>query len=156
MYAHGHRETKYAPALKYSPDSVTTTPVDSTPAPETTTSAPAGPTSTQGSGSTTTTTTTTTTKATAWLVGGVKFSHGKLAATVACGGTEGTCHVLLEVSVGGKAGMDVPVTVAVGEKKTVKVKPSKALTKAMDAHPKAKLSVRLVAPEGKAKKVKVG
>ena len=75
-------------------------------------------------------------------------------ATVACTGT-GTCHVILEISAG-KTGMEVPVTVAAGEKKTIKVKAGKALAKEMKAHPKAKLSVRLVAPEGKAKKVKVG
>ena len=34
------------------------------------------------------------------------------------------------------------------------VKPSKALTMAIDSHPKAKVSVRLVAPEGKPQKVK--
>jgi hypothetical protein len=38
----------------------------------------------------------------------------------------------------------------------VKVKPTKSLAKAMKAHPKAKLSVRLVVQEGEAKKVKVG
>jgi hypothetical protein len=42
-----------------------------------------------------------------------------------------------------------------GGEKTIKVKPTKALAKSMKAHPKAKLSVRLVVPEGKAKKVKV-
>jgi hypothetical protein len=61
---------------------------------------------------------------------------------------------VLEIT-SGKATMEVPVTVTAGEKKTIKVKPTKALGKAMKAHPKAKLSVRLVAPEGKAKKVKV-
>ena len=75
-------------------------------------------------------------------------------ATVACTGTTGSCQVILEVT-SGKATMEVPVTVAAGKKKTIKVKPTKALAKAMKAHPKAKLSVRLLAPEGKAKKVKV-
>jgi CxxC motif-containing protein len=75
-------------------------------------------------------------------------------ATVACTGTTGSCQVILEIT-SGKATMEVPVTVAAGEKKTVKVKPTKALAKSMKAHPRAKLSVRLVAPEGKAKKVKV-
>ncbi len=75
-------------------------------------------------------------------------------ATVACTGTTGTCHVILEITAG-KSTTEVPVTVAAGEKKTIKVKPTKSLAKAMKAHPKAKLSVRLVAPEGKAKKVKV-
>ena len=80
---------------------------------------------------------------------------GTIAVILACTGTAGTCQVILEVTAG-KAEMEVPVTVAAGKKRTIKVEPSKALAKAMKAHPKAKLSVRLVAPEGKAKEVKVG
>jgi amidase len=149
--AHGAQQTKYAPALKYVEDSVVTHPTGLTPAPESTTTAPpkSETTPTPASG------TTTTAKATAHLVGGVKFEHGKLTGTVACSGTDGTCHVILEISAG-EAGMEVPVTVAAGEKKTIKVKASKALAKAIAAHPKAKLSVRLVAPEGKTEKVKAG
>jgi amidase len=160
--AHGHQETAVAPALPYRQDSVVTPPAGLPAAPETTTTPPAGSTSTPDTGSssssgssTTTTTTTTIEKATAHLVGGVKFTDGKLVATVACGGSGGTCHVILEVAAG-KAGMEVPVTVAAGGKKTVKAKPDKALAKAIAAHPKATLSVRLVAPEGKAQKVKAG
>jgi amidase len=146
--AHGAQQTKFAPALKYVEDSVVTPPTGLTTAPESTTTPPKSETTTPGS-------TTTIEKATAHLVGGVKFTKGKLVATIACGGSGGTCHVLLEVKAG-KAEMEVPVAVATGKEKTVKVKPSKALAKAMAAHPKAKPSVRLVAPEGKAKKVKVG
>jgi amidase len=151
--AHGQQQTKVAPALKYV-ESTVDAPVGLPPAIESTTTPPATG-SSSGPGSTTTVTTTTTTgKATAHLVGGVKFTKGKLVATIACGGS-GTCHVLLEIAAG-KAGMEVSVTVPAGAKKTVKVKPSKALAKAIAAHPKAKLSVRLVAPEGKAQKVKAG
>ena len=63
--------------------------------------------------------------------------------------------VTLEIT-DGKSTMDVPVTVAAGKKKTITVKPSKALLKETKSHPKARLSVRLVAPEGKAQKVKAG
>ena len=98
---------------------------------------------------------TTTTKATAHLVGGVKLLNGKLRATVACSGSAGACQVILEIT-DGKATMGVPVTVASGKKKTITVKPSKALLKATKSQPKARLSARLVAPEGKAQKVKAG
>ena len=161
LFAHGAQQTKYAPALKFSDDSVVTPPTGTTPpAPESTTTAPAPPTtpeppkSDEGTKSDTgTPPAPTSTKATAHLVGGVKLAKGKLSATVACGGTTGTCHVILEITAG-KAAMEVPVTVAAGAKKTVTVKPSKALTKAIDSHPKGKVSARLVAPEGKAQKVK--
>ncbi len=78
------------------------------------------------------------------LVGGVKFSRGKLSATVRCGGSRKTCRAILEIG-DGKAGMKVPVTLAAGSKKTVKVSPSKSILMAMNVRPKAKLSVRLVA-----------
>ncbi|HJZ35201.1 MAG TPA: M1 family aminopeptidase, partial [Solirubrobacterales bacterium] len=94
-------------------------------------------------------------KSAAHLVGGVKLVNGKLKATVACAGSTGACQLILEIT-DGKATMDVPVTVAAGKKKTITVKPSKALLKAAKSHPKARLSVRLVAPEGKAQKVKAG
>jgi amidase len=151
--AHGQQATKFAPALRYVEDSVVTSPTGLPAAPESTTTAPKSETTTTttpGSGSTTTIE-----KATAHLVGGVKFTAGKLVATIACGGGGGTCHVVLEVKAG-KAEMEAPVAVAAGKQKTVKVKPSKAIAKAMAAHPKAKPSVRLVAPEGKAEKVKIG
>jgi amidase len=159
LYAHGHRETKYAPALKYVEGGVVTPPAGLTTSPESTTTPPAGSASATDAGSSSSTTatnpsTTTTEKATAHLAGAIKLTGGKLVATVACTGTTGSCKVILEVT-SGKATMEVPVTVAAGVKKTIKVKPTKALAKAMKAHPKAKLSVRLVAPEGKAKKVKV-
>jgi amidase len=152
--AHGQQQTKYAPALKYSQDSVVTVPSGTTPAaPEPTTTAPpkSEGTVTPGAGPTTTSE-----KAAAHLVGGVKFAKGKLSATVACTGTSGTCHVILEISAGKPAGMEVPVAVAAGKRKTVTVRPSRSLTEAMKAHPKAKLSVRLVVQEGKAQKVKAG
>jgi Peptidase family M1 domain len=99
---------------------------------------------------------TTRTKATAHLVGGVKLLKGKLRATVACSsGSTGACQLILEIT-DGKSTMDVPVTVGAGKKKTITVKPSKALLKATEAHPNARLSARLVAPEGKAQKVKAG
>jgi hypothetical protein len=98
---------------------------------------------------------TTPTKATAHLVGGVKLLDGKLTATVACDGSTGSCQVILEIT-DGKSAMDVPVTVVAGKKKTVTVKPSKVLLQATKSHPKARLSARLVAPEGKAQKVKAG
>jgi amidase len=144
--AHGKQETKFAPALKYVEDSVVTPPSGLPTAPGSTTSPPKPETAPAS---------TTIEKATAHLVGGAKLTKGKLVATIACGGTAGTCHVILEIKAG-KAGMEIPVAVAAGKRKTVKVKPSKALAKAIAAHPKAKLSVRLVAPEGKSKKVKIG
>jgi amidase len=163
--AHGHQETKVAPALKYVEDGVVTPPAGLTTSPESTTTPPAGSASASDAGSSsssgsstsstpTTPTTTTTEKATAHLDGAIKLTGGKLVATVACTGTTGSCQVILEIT-SGKATMEAPITVAAGEKKTIKVKPTKALAKSMKAHPKAKLSVRLVAPEGKAKKVKV-
>jgi hypothetical protein len=165
--AHGHEETKVAPALKYVEDGVVTPPAGLTTSPESTTTPPAGSasatdagsssssgSSTSGSTTPTTPTPTTTEKATAHLDGAIKITGGKLVATVACTGTTGSCQVILEVT-SGKATMEVPVTLAAGKKKTIKVKPTQPLAKAMKAYPKAKLSVRLVAPEGKAKKVKV-
>jgi amidase len=163
--AHGHEETKVAPALKYVEDGVVTPPADLTTSPESTTTPPAGSASSTDAGSSsssgsstsstpTTPTPTTIEKATAHLDGAIKLTGGKLVATVACTGTTGSCDVILEISAG-KASVEVPVTLAAGEKKTIKVKPTKALAKSMKAHPKAKLSVRLIAPEGKAKKVKV-
>jgi amidase len=146
--AHGHQETKYAPALKYSQDSVVPPTVVTVPAPAPTTTPPKSE-GTTGTGSTAE-------KATAHVVGGVKFDHGKLVATVACSGNVGTCHVILEISDGKYAGMEVPVSVAAGKQKTVKVKPSKSLLKATKKHPKAKVSVRLVVAEGSSQKVKVG
>jgi amidase len=147
--AHGQQQTKFAPALPYSQDSVVATPSGTVPAaPPSTTTAP--PKSEE------TTAPVTVKKATAHLVGGVKFHKGKVTATVACTGTSGTCHVIAEISAGKTVGMEIPVTIAAGKKKTVTVKASKSLTKTIEAHPKAKLSVRLVAPEGKAKKVSAG
>jgi amidase len=146
--AHGAEETEFAPALKYSPEPVET-PESLPPAPETKTAPPVV--------TTTTVTVTKTEKAAkAHLVGNVKLSGGKLLATVACSGESGTCHLVLEIGVGKSVDQDVTVSVAAGKKKTVKVKPNKALAKAMKAHPKAKVSVQLVAPEGKAAKVKAG
>jgi amidase len=150
--AHGHQETAFAPALKYVEDSVVPTPTGLPAAPESTTTAPAkseGTTSMPSTG-------TTTVAATAHLVGGVKFEHGKLLATVACDGTGGSCHVVLEITVGKSAGMEIPVTVAAGKKKTVKVTPSKSFLKAMKKHPKANVSLRIVVLEGKPQKVKIG
>ena len=63
--------------------------------------------------------------------------------------------MILEIS-DGKGGMKVPVAVAAGRKKTVKVRPRKSLLKAMKARSKTKLSVRLVASEATAKKMKDG
>ena len=83
--------------------------------------------------------------ATGHLVGGAEFSRGKLSATVSCGGSRKTCRAILEIG-SGKAGMKVPVTLAAGRKKTVKVRPSKSILMALNVRPKAKLSVRLVAP----------
>ena len=82
--------------------------------------------------------------ATGHLVGGVKFSRGELSATVRCDGSRKTCRAILEIG-DGKAGMKVPVTLAAGRKKTVKVRPSKSILMAMNVRPKAKLSARLVA-----------
>lgn len=150
QFAHGAQQTKYAPALTYSQDSVVTVPSGTVePAPQPTTTPPA---KSEG----TPPTSASTERATAQLVGGAKFHAGELVATVACTGTSGTCHVVLEISVGKGAGMEVPVTVAAGQSKTVKVKASKSLAKAIKAHPKTQISVRLVIPEGKAKKVKAG
>lgn len=155
--AHGAQQTKFAPSLKYSPDSVVAPPTGLATAPETTSMTPAGTTSTPSSGSTAGTGPTTTTAApTAHLLGGVRFHRGTLVATVACSGTGGTCHLVLEVAAGNGAGMKVPVTVAPGKTKTLRVKATRSLAKAIEAHPRAKLSVRLVVPQGKAEKVKLG
>jgi amidase len=152
--AHGHVETSYAPPLKFSDDSVTAPPTGLPSAPESTTPKPAegGSSASSGSGSSGSSTGG---RASAHLTGGVKFTGGKLVATVACDGTAGTCHVILEIRAG-KAEMKLPVTVAAGGSKTVKVRPGKSLAKAMAAHPKAKVSVRLLGPEGKPEKVKAG
>ena len=158
LYAHGQVQTKYAPALKYSDESVVAPPTGLTPAPESTTTAPPKSEETKASdtGSSGTGSTSAAEKATAHLLGGVKLAKGKLLARVECTGTAGTCRLILEISDGKYAGMDVPLSIAAGKTKTVKVKPTKSLAKAMKAHPKAKLSVRLVVQEGEAKKVKVG
>jgi amidase len=158
LEANGYQHTKYAPALKFSDDSVIAPPSGTTPpASESTTTPPVTtepPKSDEGTKSDAgTSPAPAATKATAHLMGGVKLANGKLVATVACGGT-GACHVILEIKAGKAAEMDVPVTLPAGGKKTIKAKPSKSLAKAMTAHPKAKLSARLVAPEGKAQKVK--
>jgi amidase len=143
--AHGAQHTKFAPSLPYVEDGVVTPPTGLPPAPApVTTTPPAEPKATPAFK-----------KPTAHLVGKVKLLGGKLKVKIACSGTAGTCHVVLEIG-DGKVEMKVPVALAAGKKKTVKVKPSKALAKAMKAHPKAKLSVRLVVPEGTPKKVKVG
>jgi proline racemase len=84
----------------------------------------------------------------------VKLTKGKLLATIACSGSGGICHVILEIS-DGKVGMKVPVAVAAGKQKKVKVKPSRSLGKAIAEHPK-KLRARVVVAQGKPKKVKVG
>ena len=62
--------------------------------------------------------------------------------------------MILEIS-DGKADMKVPVAVAAGRKKTVKVRPRNSLLKAMTARSKTKLSVRS-SPRRPAKKVKDG
>jgi len=46
--------------------------------------------------------------------------------------------------------------IAAGKEKTVKFKPSSSLLRATKKHPKTKLSVRLVIPEGKTQNVKLG
>ncbi|MBS1893325.1 MAG: hypothetical protein JST59_18655, partial [Actinobacteria bacterium] len=145
LQAHGAQQTKFAPALKYVEDSVVTPPTGLTPAPPSTATAP--PAKSEA-------TTPAVTKPTAHLVGGVKFTGGKLVATLACTGTSGTCHAILEID-DGKVGIKVPVALAAGKKKTIKVKPGKALAKAIAEHPKA-LRARVVVAEGKARKVKVG
>jgi amidase len=145
LTANGHRETKYAPALSYVPDSVTPPQVVVTPAPPATTEAPkpAEPANTEK------------VVPAAHLVGGLKFHKGKLKATIACSGTTGSCHVILQL--GGtakKPAMQIPVTVAAGKQKTVTVKPTKELRKQI-ANAKRGIPVRLVSPAGAAKKVKV-
>lgn len=146
LRANGHQETKYAPALKYVADSVTPPEITVTPAPPSTTEAPKP---------TEPTTNTEKVAPAARLVGGLKFHKGKLEATIACTGTAGKCHLILQL--GGtrkKPAMQVPVTVAVGAQKTVKVRPTKALRKQL-ANAKGGIPVRLVSPTGAAKKVKV-
>ena len=146
LKANGHRETKYAPALKYVPDSVTPPEVIVTPAPPATTEAPKP---------TEPTTSAEKVAPVPRLVGGLKFHKGKLEVTVACSGTTGSCHVILQV--GGtqqKPAMQIAVTVTAGGQKTVTVKPTKALRKQL-AHAKGGIPVRLVSPAGAATKVKV-
>lgn len=143
LRANGHRETKYPPALKYVPDSVTPPEVIVTPAPPATTEPPKAAESRA------------TVAPVARLVGGLKFHKGKLQATIACSGTTDDCHVILQL--GGtqmKPAMQVPVTVAAGAQKTVTVKPTKGLRKEL-AHAKGGIPVRLVSPSGAATKVKV-
>jgi hypothetical protein len=145
LYANGHRETKYAPALSYVPDSVTPPQVVVAPAPPTTTEAPkpSEPTNTEK------------VVPVARLVGGLKFHKGKLEATIACTGTTGKCHVILQL--GGtakKPAMQIAVTVAAGKQETVTVRATKALRKQI-AHAKGGIPVRLVSPAGAATKVKV-
>lgn len=146
LQANGHRETKYAPALSYVPDSVTPPQVVVQPAPPSTTEAPKP---------TEPTTNTEKVVPVARLVGGLTFHKGKLEATIACTGTTGSCHVILQV--GGtakKPAMQVAVTVAAGKQETVTVKATKALRKQI-AHAKGGIPVRLVSPAGAAKRVKV-
>jgi amidase len=146
LQANGHRETQYAPALKYVADSVTPPEVVVTPAPPTTTEAPKP---------TEPSTNTEKVVPVAHLVGGLKFHKGKLEATIACIGTTGSCHVILQL--GGtakKPAIQVPVTVTAGQQKTVTVKPTKSLRKQI-AHAKGGIPVRLVSPAGATTKVKV-
>lgn len=145
LQANGHRETRYAPALKYVADSVTPPEVVVTPAPPATTEPPktAEPTTIEK------------VAPVPRLVGGLKFHKGKLEATIACGTGSGDCHVILQV--GGtakKPAMQIPVTLAAGTQKTVTVKPTKALRKQI-AKAKGGIPVRLVSPAGAATKVKV-
>jgi amidase len=145
LKANGHRETQYAPALKYVADSVTPPEVVVTPAPPATTEPP----------KTTEPTTIEKVAPVPRLVGGLKFHKGKLEATIACGAGSGDCHVILQV--GGtakKPAMQIPVTLAAGTQKTVTVKPTKALRKQI-AKAKGGIPVRLVSPAGAATKVKV-
>jgi amidase len=146
LQAHGAQQTKFAPALKYVEDGVVTPPTGLTPAPPATPTAP--PAKSEASPAPAAV------KPKAHLVGGVKLTGGKLVATLACTGTSGTCHTILEID-DGKVAMKVPVAVAAGKKKTIKVKPSKALAKAIAEHPK-KLRARIVVAQGKPKKVKIG
>jgi len=146
LVAHGAQQTKFAPPLKYVEDSVVAPPSGLPPAPGPSSPKPPTPGPSPAP---------TVKKPSAHLVGGVKLAKGKLLATVACSGSGGTCHVILEIN-DGEVGMKVPVAVAAGKQKKVKVKPSRSLAKAIAEHPKAKLSVRVVVPEGKAEKVKVG
>jgi amidase len=144
LRANGHRETKYAPALKYAPDSVTPPEIVVTPAPPATTQAPkpTEPTAEK-------------VVPAARLVGGLKFHKGKLEATIACSGTTGSCHVILQV--GGtqkKPAMQIPVTIPAGKQKTVTVTPTKVLRKQL-ADAKGGIPVRIVSPAGAATKVKV-
>jgi amidase len=146
LRANGHRETKYAPALSYVPDSVTPPQTIVTPAPPSSTVAPKPTEPTEG---------TEKVVPTARLIGGLTFHKGKLEATISCSGTTGSCHVILQL--GGtakKPAMQIPVTVAAGKEKTVTVKPTKALRKQI-ANAKGGIPVRLVSPAGAAKKVKV-
>jgi amidase len=145
LQANGHRETKYAPALKYVPDSVTSPEIVVKPAPPATTEPPkAGePVPTEK------------VTPTAHLVGGLKLHKGKLEATIACTPGTGKCQVILQI--GGtqkKPAMQIAVTVAAGAQKTVTVKPTKALRKQI-AKAKGGIPVRLVSPAGAATKVKV-
>jgi amidase len=145
LKANGHRETRYAPALKYEADSVTPPEIVVTPAPPATTEPPKA----------TEPTTIEKVAPVPRLVGGLKFHKGKLEATIACGTGTGECHVILQV--GGtkrKPAMQIPVTVAAGTQKTVTVKPTKALRKQL-ADAKGGIPVRLVSPTGAATKVKV-
>jgi amidase len=145
--AHGAQQTKFAPALPYKDVSVVAPPTGLAPAPPSTTTSSPAPVPTPAPAPAFK-------KPTARLMGGVKFKGGKLLAKLACTGTSGTCHLILEIS-DGKATMKVPVAIGTGKTKTIKVKPSKSLAKAIAKHPKAKLSVQVVVAEGKARKVKI-
>jgi amidase len=145
LQAHGAQQTKFAPSLKYVEDSVVAPPSGLPPAPGPSSAKPPTPGPSPAP---------TVKKPSAHLVAGVKLAKGKLLATIACSGSGGICHVILEIS-DGKVGMKVPVAVAAGKQKKVKVKPSRSLGKAIAEHPK-KLRARVVVAQGKPKKVKVG
>jgi amidase len=145
LQAHGAQQTKFAPSLKYVEDSVVAPPSGLPPAPGPSSAKPPTPGPSPAP---------TVKKPSAHLVAGVKLAKGKLLATIACSGSGGICHVILEIS-DGKVGMKVPVAVAAGKQKKVKVKPSRSLGKAIAQHPK-KLRARVVVAQGKPKKVKVG
>jgi amidase len=144
--AHGGRETSYAPALKFSSDSVAF-PTGLPPAPTASTRAPEV-TAPDGAKAKT--------KPSARLVGKLKLRHGKLLATVACRGSAGTCLVLLQIG-GSKTSPDMQLQVAIpaGKRKTVKVTPSQRLRRQLQENPQSKVQVRLLAPEGRGKRATV-
>jgi amidase len=146
--AHGHEQSPFAPPLPYDPSaappSLPTTP---TPVPAPTTTAPSAPDKPSVPASAVATKVLPTVK----LLAGPWLRKGTIGLRLGCTSTKGSCRFVLRLAIKGKAPFTLQlVTVGAGKKRTLALKPSRALLRKLTAHKHTKVVVTLVPVAGTA------